>query len=125
MHRETKKSFGRVMCLLVVLSVGVVGCDKVDGPEDGNYDAAATAQLAGCLTAKGAVLYGASWCPYTVAQLEAFGASAGQLNYVECTQDPATCSNAGVTAYPTWIINGRMIEGYCDLATLASAAGCN
>ena len=113
------------VCLVILWSLAAAGCDKAQGPEDGNYDAAATAQLVECLSAKGAVLYGASWCPYTVSQLEAFGASSSQLNYVECTQDPTTCSNAGVTAYPTWVVNGRMIEGYCDLPTIASAAGCD
>jgi hypothetical protein len=123
MYQETKRLAASLA--VVLLAVTVTGCNKGQGPEDGTYDAAATAQLVDCLSSKGAVLYGASWCPYTVAQLEAFGASSSQLNYVECTQDPATCTGAGVTAYPTWVVNGRMIEGYCDLATIASAAGCN
>jgi uncharacterized membrane protein/glutaredoxin len=82
------------------------------GPEDPNIRA-----LAEHLSDKGAVFYGASWCPHCQDQKQLFGASASRLTYVECSpggrnapQAPS-CTRAGVRSYPTWIIDGRAFVG--------------
>ncbi len=126
MYAATEK-YGRcVICLVTFLIfVPIVGCENVDGPEDGVYTAAQVTQLAECLSASGAVLYGANWCPYTHQQIEAFGDAFTHVNYVECTEQPSVCDQAGVTSYPTWVIGGRVQPGLCDLATLAALSGCN
>lgn len=84
--------------------------------------------LAKCLTAKGAVLYGAYWCPHCRNQKELFGDAVKDIKYVECQapnggQTPE-CEKAGITAYPTWIINGKQYVGEKSLQELAGITGC-
>jgi len=86
-------------------------------------------ELAKCLTAKGAVLYGAYWCPHCRNQKELFGDAIKDIKYVEC-QVPnggqtEECKKAGITAYPTWIINGKQYLGEKSLQELAEIAGCS
>ncbi len=81
--------------------------------------------LAECLTESGAKLYGAYWCPHCIEQKEIFGASKDSLPYVECTEEQETCTNAGITGYPTWIFaDGTAATGAQTPETLANLAGC-
>ncbi|MEM4166489.1 MAG: hypothetical protein QW153_01170 [Candidatus Bilamarchaeaceae archaeon] len=85
-------------------------------------------EFAKCLTEKGAVLYGAYWCPHCRNQKELFGESIKYIKYVEC-QAPnggqtEECTKAGIDAYPTWIINGKKYLGEKKLSELASLTGC-
>jgi uncharacterized membrane protein/glutaredoxin len=98
---------------------------EVAGPEDPQIRA-----LAEHLTKEGVLFYGASWCPHCQEQKRLFGASAARLPYVECSPagrnapQAAACSRAGVSTYPTWIINGRATVGeVLSLAQLADATG--
>jgi uncharacterized membrane protein len=93
------------------------------GPEDPMIRA-----LAEHLTDKGALFYGASWCPHCQEQKRLFGASASRLPYIECspagpnTPQAPSCNAAGVKSYPTWVINGRSFPGeVLSLAQLANA----
>jgi uncharacterized membrane protein/glutaredoxin len=95
------------------------------GPED-----PMTRALAEHLTEQGVVFYGASWCSHCQDQKRLFGASASRLRYIECspggrnTPQSPSCNRAGVTSYPTWVINGRAIVGeVLSLAQLAAATG--
>jgi hypothetical protein len=61
--------------------------------------------LANHLKTRGAVFYGAWWCPACTQQKALFGKEAGaRLPYVECTDasGSARCSAAGIRAFPTW-----------------------
>lgn len=95
------------------------------GPEEPNVRA-----LAEHLEDEGVLFYGASWCPHCQEQKRLFGASAARLPYIECgpagpnAPQAPSCSIAGVSTYPTWIINGRRIVGQVlTLAELAEASG--
>lgn len=81
--------------------------------------------LSAHLRAKGAVFYGAWWCPACFQQKNLFGKEAGnQLPYVECAQDAtpdARCTAAGIRAFPTWDLPGKpRLEGVQSLAELAA-----
>ena len=80
--------------------------------------------LAKCLTEKGAKLYGASWCPHCQNQKALFGDAVESLPYVECTEKAQECAQAGITAYPTWIIDGQSYSGGKTFAELKSYSGC-
>jgi glutaredoxin len=81
------------------------------------------------LTQTGAKMYGASWCPHCQDQKDLFGAAANRLPYIECSTggqgSPQTpeCRTAGITTYPTWIINGKRTEEVMTLPQLAAATG--
>ncbi|MEB3326310.1 MAG: hypothetical protein VKI39_01225 [Synechococcus sp.] len=63
------------------------------------------------LSAKGAIFYGAWWCPACFQQKNLFGKEAGnRLPYVECDksdQGRARCQAAQIRAYPTWDQPGK------------------
>jgi hypothetical protein len=77
----------------------------------------------------GAKMYGTYWCTTCQWQQEQFGDAFKQVSYVEC--DPAgenprpdLCDRAGITAYPTWEVNGQLVRpGAFSLDRLADLSG--
>lgn len=88
-----------------------------------------TKALALHLSERGAKMYGASWCPHCIEQKEMFGASARRLPYVECSTGPqgspqaSACRAAGITLYPTWIIDGQRFQEVLTPTRLAELTG--
>ncbi len=117
---------------LAVLVLGYVGAPAAAGSTPtiniARPGSAELVALATHLRESGAVFYGAFWCSHCKAQKEMFGAAAAQLPYVECdargtNPQTAACQAAGVRAYPTWVINGRKIEGEVSPTDLARLSG--
>jgi len=83
--------------------------------------------LARHLKQKGAVVYGAWWCPHCTQQKELFGMEAIELlPYVECDKDDAGrkhCQEAQVRSYPTWDLNGERRLGVLSLEELEIWSG--
>ncbi|MFH1589246.1 MAG: peptidylprolyl isomerase [archaeon] len=94
--------------------------------ETGSLDNFAT-----CLTESGAKMYGAYWCSHCNAQKEMFGDSVDKITYIECAEEDdaraqtAACAEAGISGYPTWIINGQEYPGKQSFETLAKLTGCS
>jgi len=67
------------------------------------------------LRGKGAIFYGAWWCPACFKQKYLFGKEAVRtLPYVECDKSEAgreRCKAAGIRAFPTWVIGKNRVEG--------------
>jgi hypothetical protein len=63
------------------------------------------------LRAKGAIFYGAWWCPACFQQKNLFGKEGGNtLPYVECDKTDtgrARCMAAKIRAFPTWELAGK------------------
>lgn len=109
-------------------------------PESPPIETASTPEslaLAEHLQNIGAKMYGAYWCPHCHSQKERFGEKAvsqillAPTNpvYIECSPEGRTapqaqvCQQAGITAYPTWIIEGEKYEGNLSLQQLAELSG--
>lgn len=112
--------------IIGVLIVGGIGGSMYMKTLPGKYDA-----LAQCLTEKGAVFYGAFWCPHCQEQKQWFGNSAKLLPYTECseadrkTQTPI-CVEKEIKSYPTWIFaDGSRIVGQQKPEFLAEKTGCS
>ena len=95
-----------------------------------NTSGSAEIALANHLRKKGVKMHGAFWCGACTRQKELFGQQAfAKLRYIEC--DPRginpnrqACNQAGVNAYPTWILpNGQRGAGVISLSALANASG--
>ncbi|MBI2138881.1 hypothetical protein HYU13_04785 [Candidatus Woesearchaeota archaeon] len=128
--------------LFIAVPFGASGCsgDNVFGGGDfgkrdfGEKDLGEKANpfdaFAQCLTDKGAVMYGASWCPHCQNQKEMFGGSWRFIDYKECAvpnsrMQSAACSDAGVNAYPTWDFGkGNRKTGEFSLRELSQITGC-
>jgi glutaredoxin len=84
-------------------------------------------KLADDLKRIGAILYGAWWCSHCFHQKNLFGTEAGRrLPYVECEkveEDRQRCREAGVKAFPTWILGEKRSEGVMSLKELRQWAG--
>jgi hypothetical protein len=112
-----------VIAVIVILVGLLIRWQNMPGKHD---------ELAMCLKEKGAVFYGAFWCPHCQNQKSAFGKSKKYLPYVECS----TPDGKGVTneckarediikGYPTWLFpDGTTMSGEVDLKTLADRTGC-
>lgn len=114
-----------VASLLAVAAVHLqFRSDLATGPEDPRLRA-----LARHLADSGAVFYGASWCEHCAEQKALFGGAAHRLPYVECSPDgrrtaqAPPCRDAGVEAYPTWIVEGQRVEGLIPVERLARLPG--
>lgn len=75
------------------------------------------------LSRRGAIFYGAWWCPACFQQKNLFGKEAGnRLPYVECDksdQGRARCQAASIRAFPTWDLPGKSrLEGVQSLEEL-------
>ncbi|HWO07081.1 MAG TPA: hypothetical protein VNM40_00685 [Candidatus Paceibacterota bacterium] len=112
----------------IVIGVLIVGGFAVSAymrTLPGEYDG-----LAQCLKDKGAVFYGAFWCPHCQTQKQMFGRSADLLPYVECSNPDGqsqtqVCIDKGVQQYPTWeFADGSRLTGEQEPAALAEKAGC-
>lgn len=83
-----------------------------------------------CLSDKGAIFYGAFWCPSCAEQKALFGKSYRLAKYVECsTSDRTTqtqeCIQKNIQRYPTWEFADATREtGVLSLERLAQKTGC-
>ncbi len=116
--------------VIIVLFVGAVGTFIIRGggiskSNTPNYDTFAT-----CLKDKGAVFYGAFWCPHCQAEKKLFGSSEKLLPYVECSTadgqgQTQICKDKKIEGYPTWVFaDGSILTGEVPLATLAEKTSC-
>lgn len=111
--------------VLAVLIIGGFGWTMYAKTLPGKYDG-----LAQCLKDKGAVFYGAFWCPHCQEQKKMFGNSAKLLPYVECStpdgkNQTQICIDKGVQSYPTWeFSDGSKLTGEQQPQILAEKAGC-
>ncbi len=131
MNNQIKTFMGVIALLIVgvVVTVFLKPGSGITPTGPGEYDT-----FAQCLKDKGAVFYGAFWCPHCQAQKKLFGSSAKLLPYVECsTPDGANktqeCTDKKIESYPTWeLADGTRLptESYSgvSLETLAAKTSC-
>jgi|SRR3989344_1849586 len=88
------------------------------------------APFAQCLADRGAIFYGAFWCPKCAEQKKMFGSAEKKLPYVECSTPNGKaqlpiCIEKGIQLYPTWMFaDGSVEKGVLPLARLAEKSGC-
>lgn len=128
--------------MLTVLAVGLIGlgwATSLNRPESAtgpgmprpvlSASTPATLALADHLSATGAVMYSAYWCPHCHDQKELFGKEAtAKLQIIECAPDgrnnqAALCATKNIQGFPTWEIKGQLDSGQKSLAQLAALSG--
>lgn len=116
---------GVIIGAVLIVAGAAVFFGKGNTATAGKYN-----EFAACLQDKGAVFYGAFWCPHCRNQKEMFGDSADRLPYVECsTPDGKSqlpiCVEKKITGYPTWeFADGSRLDGEIPLQTLAEKTRC-
>lgn len=109
--------------LIIIASLVYAGISSNLKP--GEYD-----DFAKCLTEKNVKEYGAFWCSNCAEQKKLFGKSFEYVDYIECdargnNAQPELCRQKGITGYPTWEIQNKLIPGVQPLEDLAQESGCN
>lgn len=118
-----------IVLMLLGITVTVIIRSNATPAGPGKYD-----DFTMCLKDKGAVFYGAFWCPHCQAQKKLFGSSAKLLPYVECStldgqSQLPVCQAKNIEGYPTWdLADGTRLKNENDagitLETLSSKTGC-
>jgi thiol-disulfide isomerase/thioredoxin len=117
-----------------ILIVSIVGLAVAAGVfflvsrsnQPGNLDG-----FAACLKEKGAMFYGAFWCPHCQNQKAMFGKSQKLLPYTECSTPDGNrqldiCKDKKIEGYPTWEFqDGSREMGEVPLETLSQKTGCH
>ena len=125
MKNKKIKIFVSVIIILILVLVVVFFLRNPVDKNSSKYDSFAT-----CLKDKGAVFYGAFWCPHCQAEKKLFGSSEKLLPYVECSTPDAQgqtqiCKDKKIEGYPTWIFaDGTRLTGETSFATLAEKTSC-
>ncbi len=119
MKHKLKIIFGSLVIVLIFVFLFLIFLSRDETKADLN-------NFARCLADKGVIMYGAEWCSHCQAQKQLFGQSFKRVNYVECPQDPKRCLEAGIDAYPTWIMaDGQRLVGEQKLEDLSRISGCS
>lgn len=130
--KESYKFIITIVCAAAVILLVYFGTNYIHINLSSNTTNTSNSSLdetAKCLTENGAVMYGAYWCPHCQAQKADFGSSFQYINYTECdpngeNANPAACQEAGISGYPTWIINGQQYPGEQTIDKLKELTGC-
>ncbi len=86
--------------------------------------------FAKCLTEKGAVMYGAFWCPHCANTKKRFGSSFRYIVYVECdprgeNEQSELCLQKNIEAYDTWeFVDGSRLVGEPSFEAMGAKTGC-
>jgi len=80
-------------------------------------------EFSSCIGEK-AELYTTATCPHCKAQKDLFKIYVGNLNIIDCTENPDICVEKEVRFVPTWIINGEKYIGEKSLEKLSELTGC-
>jgi uncharacterized membrane protein len=111
------------------IPIGVQPQPAIGGWEVTSQSGEAEIALAKHLAKVGVKEFGAYWCPHCYEQKQLFGKPAyKEINYTECTPEgvngkPQVCKDAGVKAFPSWEINGKVESGVKTLDQLAELTG--
>lgn len=114
-----------VWSVVAMVVVGGIAFLVKANAKPGELDGFAT-----CLKDKGAIFYGAFWCPHCQNQKEMFGKSQKLLPYVECSTPDGNgqlpvCQEKQIGGYPTWeFTDGSRTSGETPLKTLSEKTGC-
>ena len=125
MHIKRKILILVIVAGAVLIAGVIVASLFVFKQEPGKLDG-----FAQCLKDKGAVFYGAFWCPHCQNQKKMFGSSERLLSYVECSTPSGqgqtqVCIDKKITGYPTWeFADGSRESGEVQLSKLAEKTGC-
>ena len=114
-QQEAKKSKipWIIGAVIVLVAISAIGFAFYNAQKPGLHDG-----FAQCLSEKGAVMYGASWCQYSQAQRGMFGKSFKYVDYRDFTEGP------DIRFTPTWVIGGKKLEKVQSFDSLAQATGC-
>jgi len=114
-----KQTAALAIAAAIVIVAAAYAAIVLTMPQPSRYD-----NLAQCLTANGAIMYGTQTCHACIYQRQLLGSSVQYINEVDCIQQYQVCMNQQIGAMPTWLINGTFYPGVKMPEELANISGC-
>ena len=112
------------LIIFIILIGGLIGFLIWQGNKN-NQASPALIAFARCLTEKEAIVYGTDSCEWCQKQKADFKSAWQFIKYVNCVNDPQTCTSLNIESTPTWIFQGgKRLVGYQQLDSLSEASGC-
>lgn len=106
MQKQTKFIVFIISVIVIIGGIGLYFGLKPEAPS--KYD-----QFAQSLAEKGAIFYGAFWCPHCQTQKAEFGTAKKYLPYVECSNPDQSqvqiCIDNKIESYPTWTFQNDIV----------------
>lgn len=115
---------GAIVLLVIIILIFILIKGKSSLPQ------AEIDIFAKCLTEKGAVMYGAFWCPHCAATKKRFGSSFRYVKYIECdprgdNEQSELCLSKGIKNYDTWeFADGSRLVGEPSFQSMGEKTGC-
>lgn len=130
--KETKKRGKGMMIVGIVIILAVVAILVFAMKSGPSYSKEDIDSFAKCITEKGAVMYGAFWCPHCSKVKKMFGESFRHIDYVECdprgdNEQSLRCIEKEIENYATFEFNddpSTRLIGEPTFEELAAATGC-
>lgn len=130
--RENKKNSKLMLLVGIVLLLGIVFVLVFAMNSGPSYSQEDINTFAKCITEKGAVMYGAFWCPHCADVKKMFGESFRYVTYVECdprgeNEQSLLCIEKDIQNYATFEFNDNpetRLVGEPSFEELAAATGC-
>lgn len=120
-----KKTRKLLIALPIVLLIVVGLSYTVDGNGDEPSNEGDLGSFTECLNEENVVFYGLDSCPACITQKNMFGDYLDNVEYIECTEQPEECEEAGISSVPEWFIDGeRQGPGVRSLEELSEMSGC-
>lgn len=130
--KENHKKGKGMMVVGILLVVAIIVILVIVGSGGVSYNQEDVDAFAKCITEKGAVMYGAFWCPHCAKVKKNFGESFRYVEYVECdprgdNEQSLLCIEKEIEAYATFEFNDNpetRLVGEPTFEELAAATGC-
>ncbi|MFP4112248.1 MAG: hypothetical protein ACLFPQ_03530 [Candidatus Woesearchaeota archaeon] len=124
--KESKRKENIILAAVFIVLVFAVGflLSRDSGDDNysdlpGDYDS-----FAKCLSESGMIMYGSETCGACNSQKNLFGSSFQYVNYIDCYENRAACTNAEIQYFPTWIYQGEKYVGVKSIQELSDITGC-
>lgn len=127
-HKKKISPISIVVIIFFAILIVYSAATGISGKSEVSQSTVDMDALAQCLIKSDATFYGTEWCSHCANQKAMLGDVFDQFRsefYVDCDADTEACHAAGITGYPTWIINGQRLVGVQPLKTLAQAMNCD
>lgn len=109
-----------LITILVIIGVIILAIFilSAKGPDEDHDE-----EVIKCIGEK-AILYVQTGCPHCRTQEEMFGDNLQYINLINCYEQRDLCLEAGITAVPSWEINGQLDSGVKSIEKLKELTNC-
>ncbi|MFO8016276.1 MAG: hypothetical protein R6U32_04175 [Candidatus Woesearchaeota archaeon] len=110
--------------VIIIIALGLIVYFGFFYNNDGSQGSPINEDVVQCI-ASNSEIYISTGCVACQAQEEMFGNHFESLDIIDCVQQGDKCSEANISAVPTWVINGERYRGVQPIEKLINLTGCS